>query len=64
MLIKLLESQITDIVYRSSPSEVMYPEKDLPAGEEKLRGFRWLQERRPKDKLDIFRSTEVVAEEK
>jgi hypothetical protein len=63
MLIKLLESQITEIVYRSSPNEVMYPEKDLPPGDEKLRGFRWLEERRPKDKLDIFRKMEVIAEE-
>jgi lipopolysaccharide export system protein LptA len=64
MLIKLFKSQITEIIYRSSPNEVMYPEKDLPAGEEKMRGFRWLQERRPKDKMDIFRKSEDRAEEK
>jgi lipopolysaccharide export system protein LptA len=64
MLIKLFESQMEQIIYLSNPSEVMFPEKDLPPGDEKLRGFRWLEERRPADKLDIYRKTEVVPEEK
>ncbi|MBU2466392.1 MAG: Organic solvent tolerance protein OstA, partial [Bacteroidetes bacterium] len=64
MLIKLFESQMEQIIYLSNPSEVMFPEKDLPPGDEKLRGFRWLEERRPADKLDIYRKAEVVPEEK
>ncbi|MDD3636903.1 MAG: OstA-like protein [Bacteroidales bacterium] len=55
MLIKLLESQINEIIYRSSPNEVMYPEKDLPPSEEKLKGFKWLDALRPTDKMDIYR---------
>jgi len=55
MLIKLLESQINEIIYRSSPNEVMYPEKDLPPSEEKLKGFKWLDALRPSDKMDIYR---------
>lgn len=55
MLIKLEESEIKSITYYSGPSEVMYPEEELPAGESKLRGFRWLDALRPLDKMDIFR---------
>lgn len=55
MLIKLEESEIKGITYYSSPSEVMYPEEELPPEEAKLRGFQWLDNLRPKDKQDIFR---------
>ena len=60
MLIKLLESQIKEIVYRSNPTEVMYPENELPAGQEKLKGFSWRAALRPTDKLDVYR---VIKEE-
>lgn len=55
MLIMLVESQMERIIYQSSPTEVMYPEKELPSGMDVLKGFRWLHERRPADKNDIYR---------
>lgn len=55
MLIKLVESQMEQIIYYSMPTEAMYPEKDLPKDQDKLKGFRWLKERRPADKHDIYR---------
>ena len=55
MLIMLIESQMERIIYQSSPTEVMYPEPELPKGLDVLKGFRWLHERRPADKNDIYR---------
>jgi lipopolysaccharide export system protein LptA len=55
MLIKLEESEIKGITYYSNPSEVMYPEEELPPEESTLRGFQWLDALRPTDKQDIFR---------
>ena len=55
MLIQLSESEIQNIRYFSIPSEVMYPEEELPEGESKLKGFQWLEALRPVDKHDIFR---------
>lgn len=59
MLIKLEENAIKGISYFLSPSEVMYPEKDLPPEEEKLKGFQWLQKFRPREKNDIFQIAPV-----
>lgn len=58
MLIRLENKEIKRIIYYASPTEVMYPEAELPAGEEKLRGFQWLDELRPRNKDDIFRREE------
>lgn len=33
---------------------VMYPMKQIPTGENKLEGFMWLDNRRPKHKLELF----------
>jgi len=55
MVINLYDSQIRRIIYQSSPTEVMYPEKELPENESILKGFNWLEKIRPADKNDIFR---------
>lgn len=61
MLIRLEENNIKGISYYTGPTETMYPEKELPKAEAILRGFQWLEEKRPKDKEDIFRQV-VIAE--
>lgn len=59
MLIRLEENAIKGISYFSSPTEVMYPEKDLPADESKLKGFQWLEDLRPINRDDIFRKETI-----
>ncbi len=54
MSILLNENEIESITYRSNPNEVMYPEKELPTDQRRLKGFKWLDEWRPKVKADIF----------
>lgn len=63
MLIKLVDSEINAIRYFSNPNEVMYPEEELPEGDSKLKGFKWLEDIRPKDKHDIFRKPPPAEEE-
>lgn len=55
MRIELEKKAIKRILYFTTPTEVMYPESELPEGEEKLKGFQWLEELRPLRKDDIFR---------
>jgi hypothetical protein len=33
---------------------VLYPISQVPEGEKQLSGFRWLDARRPKSKLELF----------
>ncbi|HMM12136.1 MAG TPA: OstA-like protein [Bacteroidales bacterium] len=55
MRIELENKNIKRILYFSTPTEVMYPEDEMPPEEEKLKGFQWLEELRPLNKNDIFR---------
>lgn len=55
MRIELENKAMKRIIYFSTPTEVMYPENEMPPGEEKLKGFQWLEELRPMSKSDIFR---------
>jgi hypothetical protein len=32
----------------------LYPIKEIPADKKELRGFKWLDKRRPKNKLELF----------
>lgn len=55
MSIKLSDSEVKTINYKQQPNQVMFPEKDLPEDQRRLKGFRWLEEKRPRNRLDIFR---------
>lgn len=55
MRIELENKAMKRIIYFSTPTEVMYPENEMPQGEEKLKGFQWLEELRPMSRNDIFR---------
>ncbi|MCK9422987.1 MAG: hypothetical protein M0Q38_10340 [Bacteroidales bacterium] len=55
MLIFLEKNQLSTITYIGKPEAHLYPEKSLPKEELKLRNFKWLQDRRPLTKWDIFK---------
>lgn len=54
VIIRLEDKEITEIVYIREPSAVLYPIDKVPAGEDRLVGFRWLSHRRPKRPMDVF----------
>ncbi|HNS16817.1 MAG TPA: OstA-like protein [Bacteroidales bacterium] len=54
MWIFVNENKIERIVYIDRPVAVLYPEKDLPEEEKKLRGFNWRENQRPRNKNEIF----------
>ncbi|NCA76782.1 MAG: organic solvent tolerance protein OstA [Alphaproteobacteria bacterium] len=54
MLIFLENNDLLSITYQSSPEAHLYPEKDVPLNERKLRNFSWKEELRPLKKEDIF----------
>jgi hypothetical protein len=54
MVIKLDDRQIKEILYITEPNETLFPEKDFPAQEQKLRDFDWREVNRPKSKHEIF----------
>ncbi|MCF6342671.1 MAG: hypothetical protein L3J31_07710, partial [Bacteroidales bacterium] len=55
MDIRLVNSEMNAISYKSKAVEKMYPEKDYPAGQKTLKGFSWQDSLRPLNKYDIFR---------
>jgi lipopolysaccharide export system protein LptA len=58
MSIRLQNNEVQSINYKQQPNQVMFPEKELPEEQRKLKGFRWLEEKRPMNRLDIFRRDE------
>lgn len=58
MTIRIKNSEIQAITYRSSVDEDMFPENELTENETKLKDFSWQKELRPVNKMDIFRREE------
>ncbi len=54
MTIRLRNNKLRTINYKTQAKEVMYPEKDISPAEQKLKGFIWKEELRPKEVADIF----------
>lgn len=54
MLIFLENNELSTITYIDKPEAHLYPEKQLPKQELRLRNFKWLEEKRPLKKADIF----------
>ncbi len=52
--ILLDDNKIDKIVYYDNPEGVLYPDAEFPEDKRFLKGFRWLDFYRPKDKYDIF----------
>ncbi len=56
MIIRLKDSEIQAISYQSSVDEDMFPEGELTEEETTLKDFTWQKEKRPNNKMDIFRT--------
>jgi lipopolysaccharide export system protein LptA len=60
MSIKLKDNELQTINYKSSATEKMFPRKEVSKEQERLKGFRWHEHLKPKDKLDIFKVPENI----
>ena len=49
-----LNKELNKVVLRQDADGIMYPIKKANIDEMKLRGFKWLEERRPKTKFELF----------
>ncbi len=54
MRILINQRQISEIYYFQQPEATLYPEKEFPVEELKLKDFKWLGNQRPKSKYEIF----------
>ena len=54
MKILFKEGQVEQIKFLSKPKAILYPLKDFPETERLLKNFLWLDNERPKNKLDVF----------
>jgi lipopolysaccharide export system protein LptA len=54
MLIFLENKEVKTITYIDRPIATLYPEKEIPPLDLKLKGFKWITERRPLKKSDVF----------
>jgi hypothetical protein len=48
------------VVLRQDADGIMYPIKKVNLDEMKLRNFKWLDERRPKTKYELFESEPIL----
>jgi hypothetical protein len=46
--------ELSRVVFRSSVEGTMHPFRQVNHGEMRLRGFKWLEKRRPKTKFELF----------
>jgi len=61
MLIFLEKNQVKSITYLENPTATLYPEKDISLYDLKLKNFKWIKDRRPLVKEDIFIWDPVVS---
>ena len=55
MLIKLDGNKVSNITLINDPDATLYPMNELSPSDLLLKGFKWLEAERPKDRMDIFR---------
>jgi len=55
MVIGIKENKVDKINYISKPKGTLYPEKDLTSHDLLLKDFKWLDDKRPYTRLDIFK---------
>jgi len=46
--------KVKKITWVQKPTNVLYPEKELPKDEKRLRDFKWIETGRPLKKADVF----------
>ncbi len=49
-----VNKELDKIKFINDVNGTLFPLKKIPAGQDRLPGFRWLDNRRPKNKLEIF----------
>jgi len=54
MLIFLEKNQVKSITYLENPVATLYPEKDISPYDLRLKNFKWIKDKRPLVKEDIF----------
>lgn len=52
--IYFVKKELNKVKFVNNVDGVLYPIKDIPADKKELRGFKWLDNRRPKNKLELF----------
>ena len=52
--IYFVKKELNKIKFINDVDGVLYPMKDIPADKKELRGFKWLDNRRPKSWLELF----------
>jgi len=55
MMIYLKDNKVQKVNYMTQPDGTYYPLKLLPPEEAKLQDFRWVEQWRPMDYMDVFR---------
>jgi hypothetical protein len=49
-----INKELNKVVFVNDVNGTLYPLRQIPAGEDKLKGFLWLDKRRPKNKFALF----------
>jgi lipopolysaccharide export system protein LptA len=49
-----VKKELNKVKFVNNVNGVLYPIKDIPADKKELKGFKWLDNRRPKNKLELF----------
>ncbi len=52
--ILFINKELNKVVFVNDVNGTLYPLRQIPAGEDKLKGFLWLDKRRPKNKFALF----------
>ncbi len=52
--IYFVQKELNKVKFVNNVDGTLYPIKDIPADKKELRGFKWLDKRRPKNKLELF----------
>lgn len=52
--------ELNRVVFRSSVEGTLYPFRQVNHGEMRLRGFQWLEKKRPKTKFELFEDPVII----
>ena len=55
------DRQLNRVVIRTEPQGTLFPIRHIPAEKKNLRDFKWLEDRRPKSKFELFENIEEIA---
>ena len=49
-----VKKEVNKVKFINDVNGTLFPFKDIPTGKKELKGFKWLDNRRPKNKLELF----------